>query len=197
LRRRPFPGDWARSIITIKVAVPPPVEIYTIGAETIAVIKLDKMGGGPGLLATGPAAINLSPRSEAPAADDEDMEATPSQRAAASAALALSGAAAAPSASSLSIAPTALTYAQMMKGRAAPLPPVQQQPHGLESILATMQQQMNEMKARQDHLEHQHVETATKLDSKMDNNHAQLVAMLQQLAGAAAAAAAGSSPTSS
>ena len=60
-----------------------------------------------------------------------------------------------------------------------------------------MQQQMNEMKARQDHLEHQHVETATKFDSKMDNNHAQLMAMLQQLAGATAAAAAGSSPPSS
>ena len=79
----------------------------------------------------------------------------------------------------------------------APPPPVQQQPHGLETILATMQQQMNEMKARQDHLEHQHVETATKLDSKMDNNHAQLVAMLQQLAGATAAAAAAGNPAPS
>ena len=75
--------------------------------------------------------------------------------------------------------------------------PAQQKPHGFEAILATMQQQMNDMKSRQDQLEQQHVETATKLDSKMDNNHAQLVALLQQLAGATAAAAAGSGPTSS
>ena len=152
---------------------------------------LEKASPGPSLVAAlAPEQAILSPRSLllAEAAGEETKMDESEPPSGLPGALAPAGAASAPVAS---YAQVARAPAQFTRHAANPVP------QGLSTIIDDIKKQMADMQSRQDFLEARQAESSSRLEVRMDSNHAQLIAMLQQMAmsGAQAAAATAAPPS--